>query len=97
MTDLELTPAITDDRARRLLLFEAEHPGHAAGKEEAIRRELALTPPRYYQLLSRLVDTDQALRIDPVLTHRLRRIRDHRQAEHQVRAGIHTPIEGTHS
>lgn len=68
-------PPLPDELARRLLAFEATHPTPQGGqKEELIRRELTLTPARYWQLLLRLVQTEQALRLDPMTTHRLRRL-----------------------
>lgn len=81
---------LPDDRARQLLQFAATHP-RLNRAEEAIRRELGLTPARYVQLLNRLIDTEQALRIDPILTHRLRRIRDAGRAETARRLGTTTP------
>ena len=68
-------PSLPEDRARQLLAFEHANPHPANGrKEEAIRRELGLTPARYWQLLFRLVKTEQALRIDPTTTYRLQRL-----------------------
>lgn len=86
-----MTPApddfgLPDERARQLLAFAAAHP-NLARAEEGIRRELGLTPARYHQLLGRLIDTQQALDIDPMLTHRLRRTRDEAQAELTRRLG----------
>lgn len=66
------------DRDRAILAFEAEWRLHAGAKEEAIRRDLGLTPSRYYQLLGRLIDTAEALEHDPLLVKRLRRLRDDR-------------------
>lgn len=75
--DVTQSPAVPVDRTAELLAFEAAHPTPDGGrKEDAIYRELGMTPARYYQLLLRLIDTDQALRLDPVLVHRLRRLRD---------------------
>lgn len=68
------------DRDLALLEFEAHWQRHAAAKEEAIRRELGLSPARYYQLLTRLIDTTDALAHDPLLVHRLRRLRAARAA-----------------
>lgn len=79
---------LPEDRARQFLAFERAHP-NPAGTDDAIRRELGLTPARYHQLLSRLIDTKQALDIDPQTTHRLRRIRGERQAEINRRFGTH--------
>ena len=68
------------DRDRVLLDFEARWGAHGAAKEEAVRAELSLTPARYYQLLGRLVDDADALAYDPMLVHRLRRMREARTA-----------------
>ncbi len=81
MSDRQVTHSeyfgLPDLVARRLLAFEAANPSPRSGqKDEAIRRELGLTPARYWQLLLRLIDTQQALDIDPVTTHRLRRLAD---------------------
>ncbi len=70
MTDL------LSDRDRVILAFESRRPGHSSAKEQAIRAELQLTPARYYQLLDRMIDGEQALAQDPLLVRRLRRIRD---------------------
>ncbi len=67
------------DRDRALLDFEARWARHGAAKEEAVRDELALTPARYYQLLGRLLDDADALVYDPMLVHRLRRLREERE------------------
>lgn len=63
------------DRDRSLLDFEARWTGHSGAKEEAVRAELSLTPARYYQLLGRLIDSAEAVAYDPLLVHRLRRLR----------------------
>lgn len=47
-------------------------------KEEHIRSEIGVSATRYYQLLTRILDTQEALESEPVLVHRLRRIRDQR-------------------
>lgn len=65
---------LPEDRARQLLAFATANP-NLIRAEEACRRELGLTPARYLVLLYRLIDTQQALDIDPILTHRLRRLR----------------------
>ncbi len=67
------------DRDRDLLDFESRWVRHGAAKEEAVRAELALTPARYYQLLGRLIDDADALAYDPMLVHRLRRVRESRE------------------
>lgn len=79
-------PALPVERARQLLAFAAANPSIIRA-EEACRRELGLTPARYLVLLHRLIDTQQALDIDPLLTHRLRRIRESDAAEISRRLG----------
>ncbi len=76
------------DRDRSLLEFESRFPVHGAVKEEALRSELAMTPARYYQLLGRLIDTGDALAFDPLLVHRLRRLRDERARVRTARAAM---------
>lgn len=58
----------------QLLAFEAENLpcGHSPAKEERIRTMFRIPPARYYQLLFRLIRTDEADRIDPILARRLR-------------------------
>jgi len=72
------------ERERGILEFEADwqHRAggrHDGGKEEAIRARLDLTPPRYYQLLGRIIDTQAALAYDPMLVARLRRLQQARR------------------
>lgn len=64
-----------------ILTFEERWGAHTGDKEEAIRRELDMTPARYYQLLARIIETPEALETHPMLVHRLLRIRDTRRAE----------------
>lgn len=77
------SPKVTDEQ---LLAFEARHPKHTTRKEAEIPIELGITPARYYQLLGRLIWTEEALQIDPMLTNRLLRQSMNRQTEHQQRA-----------
>ena len=76
------------DRDRSLLDFEARWNGHGAAKEEAIRRELALSPARYYQLLARVIDERDAAAHAAQLVHRLRRLRDERARERARRSAV---------
>ncbi|MDQ1131091.1 DUF3263 domain-containing protein [Microbacterium sp. SORGH_AS_0888] len=73
------------DRDRALLEFESRWPGHTAAKEEAVRVELVLAPARYYQLLNRLIDREDAMAHDPLLVGRLRRSRDARRRDRERR------------
>lgn len=76
------------DRDLALLDFESRWQRHGAAKEEAVRVELDLTPARYYQLLERLIDSEDALAYDPMLVHRLRRARHAGEAEGRRRAAV---------
>lgn len=68
-----------------LLAFERKNLKHTTRKEAEIPRELGITPARYYQLLGRLIWTEEALQIDPMLTNRLRKRSMDRQAERPQR------------
>lgn len=70
-----------------LLDFEARHPGHPGHKQQAIEAELGITAARYYQLLGRAIDQPGADRLDPILVHGLRRLRD--RADKRYRAAQH--------
>lgn len=63
-----------DDLA--LLDFEARAPRPLGAKEEAIRRELGISPVRYFQRLNGLLDSPDALAARPQLVRRLQRLRD---------------------
>ena len=63
------------ERERSVLAFERQWWRHAGAKEEAIRREFAVGPTAYYQLLSRLIDDPAAIAYDPMLVKRLQRQR----------------------
>ena len=52
-----------------LLDFEARHPGHPAGKQQAIESELGITAARYYQLLLRAASSLEGQARDPVTSH----------------------------
>lgn len=68
-----------------ILQLEERYPRHTPAKEDAIRRELAISPARYYQLLGRLLDNAHAVTLDPIAVHRLRRRRDARRARGRAR------------
>ncbi len=78
-------PGQLDPRGRAILDFEREWWKYAGGKEEAIRERFGVSPTRYYQLLNRLIDDDDALAHDPMLVKRLRRLRTARQRQRAAR------------
>ncbi|KIF75899.1 hypothetical protein QR77_22440 [Streptomyces sp. 150FB] len=72
-------PAELSDRDRALLALEQRGwPGPGA-KERAIREQLGISPTRYYQLLSALLDDPRAAEHAPVTVNRLRRVRQARR------------------
>ncbi|MBW8762186.1 MAG: DUF3263 domain-containing protein [Microbacterium sp.] len=73
------------ERDRAILALETLWPRHSGAKEEAIRAQLGMSAARYYQLLGRLIDSEEALRYDPMLVGRLRRIRDARAFQRSTR------------
>lgn len=74
-----------DERGRAILDFEREWWKYAGAKEQAIRDHFDLSPTRYYQLLNRLIDDDEAESYDPMLVKRLRRLRAARQRQRAAR------------
>lgn len=59
-----------------LLDFEEKAPKSMSAKQEAIRKQLGLTPITYYQRLNMALDDPAMLEKYPQLIARLRRIRE---------------------
>ena len=68
-----------DERALAILAFEREAWTLAIPKQRAIRERLGISPTRYHQLLNRIIETPEALAVDPMLVRRLRRIHEARR------------------
>jgi uncharacterized protein DUF3263 len=66
-------------RDRAILDFERTWWALPGPKEQEIRRQFELSPARYYQLVSDLLESDEALDYDPLVVRRLRRLRDRRR------------------
>jgi len=66
-------------RERAILDFERTWWSLPGPKEVTIRQEFDLSPTRYYQLLSELLDSTDAMQYDPLVVRRLRRVRDRRR------------------
>jgi len=58
-----------------ILDFERQWWTVPGGKEQAIRDRFDLTATAYYRLLSHLIDRPEALAHDPMVVHRLQRLR----------------------
>lgn len=74
-----------DERDRAILDFEREWWQHPGAKEDAIRQTFGLSPARYYQVLTLLIDSEDALAYDPMLIKRLQRSRDERRKTREDR------------
>jgi hypothetical protein len=74
-----------DERSCAILEFERGWWQQEGSKEDAIRSRLRLSSARYYQLLNRLIDSPEALRYDPMLVKRLRRLRTARRRQRFAR------------
>ena len=74
-----LVPMALTDRDRAILDFERSWWTTAGPKDTAIRERFELSGTRYYQLLTELLDDEEALAYDPLLIRRLRRVRERRR------------------
>lgn len=67
------------ERDRAIVDFERSWWAEPGPKEAAIRRNLSLSPTRYYELLAALLDSPEAAAYDPLVVRRLRRLRSVRR------------------
>ncbi|NLU83149.1 DUF3263 domain-containing protein [Rhodococcus sp. HNM0569] len=72
-------------RETEILAFERKWWQYAGSKEDAIKELFDMSATRYYQILNALVDRPEALRADPMLVKRLRRLRASRQKARAAR------------
>lgn len=68
-----------DQDSRELLDFEKRSMSLPGTKDRAIRQRLGMSSARYHQALNRLIERPEALRYDPMLVRRLRRLREARR------------------
>lgn len=80
----DLAPEL-DERARAVLDFERSWWQEGGSKERLIRERFAISATRYQQLLMRAIDLPEALRYDPMLVRRLRRLRESRRRKRLAR------------
>ncbi|WP_236630157.1 DUF3263 domain-containing protein [Corynebacterium atypicum] len=78
MTDVEKEGELSAED-ERILRFAAHAPRSSSAREEAVRRELGLSPVRFYQRLNVLIDVPEARRRYPLLLSRLDRLRSCRR------------------
>lgn len=67
------------ERDKAILDFERTWWAEPGPKDEAIAERFELSSTRYYQLLSEILDADEALEYDALVVRRLRRLRDRRR------------------
>ena len=68
-----------DERTRAILDFERSWWTERGTKQRRIRERFGISATRYQQLLMRAIDLPEALRYDPMLVRRLRRLRESRR------------------
>lgn len=65
-------------REQEILAFERQWWKYAGAKEQAVRELFDLSATRYYQVLNAILEKPAAMRADPLLVKRLRRLRSGR-------------------
>ena len=68
-----------DERMRAILDFERSWWTQGGTKQRRIRERFGISATRYQQLLMRAIDLPEALRYDPMLVRRRRRLRESRR------------------
>jgi hypothetical protein len=64
---------------RTILAIESQRWKYAGAKMAAVNEQLGITYTRYCQILDTLLDDPEAEAAEPLLIHRLRRLRDERR------------------
>lgn len=81
------------DRDRAILDFERSWWLEPGPKEVAIKARFDLSPTRYYQVLSELLESPDAIAYDPLVVRRLRRLRERRRrARFEGRSAGEPPV-----
>ena len=69
------------ERDKAIINFERTWWAEPGTKETAIRDRFELSGTRYYEILSELLDSPEAMEADPLVIRRLRRERDRRRRQ----------------
>jgi hypothetical protein len=77
--DQDRVPMGLSARDRAILDFERFWPHEPGPKDIAIRERLHMSPTRYYELLSALLEDPDALAYDPLTVKRAQRMRHDRR------------------
>lgn len=67
------------ERDMAIIEFERTWWAEESSKESIIRERFELSTTRYYEILSELVDSEEAYQFDPLVIRRLRRLRARRR------------------
>jgi len=81
MTIEERATSPLTELERGVLEFERQWWQLPMAKEHAIRARFDMSGPQYYQILNALIDRQEALKADPLLVKRLRRMRAGRREQ----------------
>ncbi|WP_197065973.1 DUF3263 domain-containing protein [Microbacterium sp. MEJ108Y] len=71
-----------------ILAFEAANPHHTPTRAEHIRRELGITPTRYFVLLRRAAESAAGIAAHPVTARQVRERVERRAAARERRTRI---------
>lgn len=77
-------PGLTEQESA-ILQFEKAWWRYAGAKESAISELFGMTAARYYQVLNAVLDNPAALKEEPILVKRLRRMRSQRHQNRSAR------------
>lgn len=72
---------MVNERDRAVLEFEGSWWLYPGPKDRAVRDYLGISATRYYQILRRLIDDDEAKAMSPLVIRRLRTVRDKRRRQ----------------
>ena len=67
------------DLERAVLAIEKQRWQYTATKHQAVLDRTGLSPGGYYQLVNQLIDDPRAMKVEPTLCSRLRRLREQRR------------------
>lgn len=73
------------ERDHKILELERDWFRAQGSKEDAVRDRLGMSSTAYYQALNALIDNPEALKADPLLVKRLRRLRTSRMRQRNAR------------
>lgn len=73
------------ERDHKILELERDWFRAQGSKEDAVRERLGMSSTAYYQALNALIDNPEALKADPLLVKRLRRLRTSRMRQRNAR------------